>query len=412
MSDSESMPPLYVPKKRKAEELADLRNEKRQLELEAKDAQKKLKPRGSFDAEFWTTATEVESLHLRKTRVVSDISISEFQGKTSDWERTDVARNLFEQIRAQEYRVRKFKAQSEQLSQNSRTRRFCASFMKLFTTSTLGLGAKERAGAGKRDSSEQSCFRAELMLQYKSMHDTQDFAWCPILGEYVEVESVTASHLFSYKHGQATMDAIFGKTSPPELFSAKNGLIMCSKIEKVFDSGAIVIVPDIPERPLRSALQEWIQKETRDYKTKIIDPAGLKMEKDIIAIGGLKWKDLDGRKLQFKGDFRPAARYLYFHYCLQILRRAWRAGPGQHAAFTLQEELGKPVWATPGRYIPRNMLLAFVEELGHRYYDSIIIGATRRRGRPGILMDAAAAQIANKEEDKEDVSDTDSGSED
>lgn len=180
------------------------------------------------------------------------------------------------------------------------------------------------------------------------------------------------------------------------------------KIEKVFDTGAIVIVPDLPERPLLSALQQWMQTEVRDYKVRIIDPAGIRMDKFIMTIGGLRWRDLDGRKLKFKGDFRPAARYLYFHYCLQILRRAWRAGPGQHAAFTLQEELGKPVWATPGRYIPKNMLLAFVDELGHQYHDDLIIGATRRRGRPTILIETAAAQIADKKEDEESEDDADS----
>jgi Amidase len=35
---------------------------------------------------------------------------------------------------------------------------------------------------------------------------------------------------------------------------------------------------------------------------------------------------LDDRKLQFEGSVRPAARYLYVHYCLQVLRRAWKAG--------------------------------------------------------------------------------------
>ena len=34
----------------------------------------------------------------------------------------------------------------------------------------------------------------------------------------------TTAHLFAYKHGQETMDAIFGPISTPELFSLKNGL--------------------------------------------------------------------------------------------------------------------------------------------------------------------------------------------
>lgn len=66
--------------------------------------------------------------------------------------------------------------------------------------------------------------------------------------------------------------------------------------------------------------------------------------------------------------------------------------------------MGKPIWATPGRYIPKNMLLAFVEELGHEYTD-LLVAATRRRGRPGLMMDTFSAQIAHdSEEDKSDSS--------
>jgi hypothetical protein len=47
---------------------------------------------------------------------------------------------------------------------------------------------------------------------------------------------MTTSHLFAYMHGQEAMDAIFGKTETPELFSPKiNGLL----IEESFDSGKI-----------------------------------------------------------------------------------------------------------------------------------------------------------------------------
>jgi hypothetical protein len=51
----------------------------------------------------------------------------------------------------------------------------------------------------------------------------------------------------------------------------------------------------------------------------------------------------------------------------QVLRRAWRAGGGQKSVFSLEDELGKPYWGTPGRYLPKKMLLALIEELGHEY---------------------------------------------
>lgn len=63
--------------------------------------------------------------------------------------------------------------------------------------------------------------------------------------------------------------------------------------------------------------------------------------------------DLDNRPLKFLTDFRPRARYIYFHYCIQVLRRAWQhSNPGQEASGILQAERAKLYWGTPGRYLP------------------------------------------------------------
>ena len=106
--------------------------------------------------------------------------------------------------------------------------------MKLFTSSPLGLDI--RRGAGLRDSKFQSDFRAQLLKDYDSL-DQHGNAWCPILGCYLGPDNVTASHLFTYRHGQASMDAIFGKICPPELFSSRSGLIMSTLVEKILIPG-------------------------------------------------------------------------------------------------------------------------------------------------------------------------------
>lgn len=399
-----AMPPLYIPKKRKTEDIAGLEREKDQLDKEANYARKKLKARGSFDGDYWRTAVEIEQLYMRKTRIASDVSFSHFDGPSPDWQKTQEARHLFEHIRAQNYRISSFSAQKENLSHKKPKRSLREAFLKLFTTSPRGLGINQGAGAGNRDSGVQSNFRRELLEKYESLDETGSFAWCPILHEHLSLRNVTAAHIFSYKHGQGTMDAIFGKKAKPELFSARNGLILSNDIKAHFDSGVFAIVPDLPERPAMPMMLRWLEGEARDFKVRIIDPQWSMLDQGILTADGLKWRDLDNRKLIFKGKCRPAAQYLYFHYCLQILRRAWRAGPSQHAAFTLHDQMGKPIWATPGRYIPKSMLLAFVEELGHEYTD-LLVAATRRRGRPALMMDTFSAQIAHdSEEDKSDSS--------
>ncbi|KAL2013900.1 hypothetical protein VTN00DRAFT_1425 [Thermoascus crustaceus] len=154
--------------------------------------------------------------------------------------------------------------------------------MKLFTTGKMGLGIKN-TGAGERDKKIQ-----------------EDWAWCPILSEWFPESDTRAGHLFAYMHGQDTMDAIFGKTQPPELFSPRNELILAKYVEDVFDLGKIVIVPDLPNRPTTVELLAWLKQEPWE------------------------WRDLDNKRLEFLTPFRPAARYLYFRYCMQVLRRAWQ----------------------------------------------------------------------------------------
>ena len=123
--------------------------------------------------------------------------------------------------------------------------------------------------------------------------------------------------------------------------------------------------------------ERWTNQEVREYKTWIIDSEWEKLDANLP--GSLRWRDFDNRKLQFRGETRPAARYLYFHYCLPVLRRAWKAGRGQKAVFSLKDELEKPFWETPGKYVCKSMLQAFVEELGHEYQD-LMIGASRKKG--------------------------------
>jgi hypothetical protein len=167
------------------------------------------------------------------------------------------------------------------------------------------------------------------------------------------------------------MDAIFGETDEPELFSPLNGLVISSHIETKFESGLFAIVPDVPDEPTPDDLQQWHNSRPREYKLKIINKDA-KILAQMIPYVDKTWKELDGKKLEFRSDFRPRARYLYFHYCLQVLRHAFTE---RFQGETLrQSELTKPAWASPGKYIKRHMLLAFVEEIGHKY-DHLLQGS-------------------------------------
>lgn len=119
-------------------------------------------------------------------------------------------------------------------------------------------------------------------------------------------------------------------------------MIIHSEIERYFDSGVFVIVPDLPEIPLTEKLLNWMNGEVRDFKIKIIDSAFPYLNYGIVSKDGLKWRDIDNTQLKFKGSARPAARYLYFHYCLQVLRQAWQVGPGRRPLFRSMMSLENP----------------------------------------------------------------------
>ncbi|KAJ5679166.1 hypothetical protein N7462_007410 [Penicillium macrosclerotiorum] len=385
MRDSD-IPDLIILKKRKVE-----------IEAQLKDSKRKWKAQASFDLKFWTQAVEVEDLEIKSSQLKRKISLRASGISEAQWTNTTEAQQIFEQIEASEQYKKICRRQIAELGQKARSRSLRASFMKLFTTSKMGIGVLT-TGAGKRNSSEQSEFRKGLIQAYEAKHSEQNWLWCPIMGDYLDPKDMVAAHLFSWKHGQDTMDAIFGKQKEAELFSPCNGILLSRQIEDSFDIGKLAIVPWVPESDDSKIeiIRRWLANEKREYKVKILDPKWDRLESPISRYYQLKFKDLDGRKLSFIGSFRPAARYLYFHYCIQLLRRAWQhneAKSAAKAAGLLREENGKPFWGTPGRYLPKNMLLAIVEELGYEY-KALLDGAGRNQsGDSDLLLGIATAQV-------------------
>jgi hypothetical protein len=79
-----------------------------------------------------------------------------------------------------------------------------------------------------------------------------------------------------------------------------------------------------------------------------------------------------------------------------VLRLVWQhndAKSGRKAADALKDENGKPFWGTPGRYLPKNMLLAFIEELGHEYKSLLDGAGSNRKGDSDFILNIAANQV-------------------
>ena len=410
--------------------LIQLKKQKIELTAELAKARKKLQPQGSFDASFWVQATLIEKLSLERSESTRKISLKEYNDPHTPWEYTEAGKNLLKQIEAERQSISICEERVNSLGQKAPHKRSLrSSFIKLFTTSTMGL-AITGTGAGKRNTRDQFSFRKRLIEVYDAENCELDCLWCPVLGQWVDKEMVKASHIFPWKHGQATMDAIFGEKRPSEMFSERNGLLMHARLEEAFDKGVFVIIPDLPNEPSIPQMIRWRFGKGREYKIKILDLEWNKLDKPI-ALGLKTFRELDGTKLEFSNPnnpkiiHRPAARYLYFHYCMQVLQKAWQnraQGKMDGATSMLKAENGRFFWGTRGGYLPQNMLLAFVEELGHGYEELLegsscvqsneqnlllAVGAVQaKRAASGSLTDSGL--LLEDEEDEEDESETSS----
>jgi HNH endonuclease len=233
-------------------------------------------------------------------------------------------------------------------------------WMLLFTTSQCGL--QINSGIGERDSNEQTAFRKELLTAYDAENPGGDI-WDPIIGDWFPAEHCNAAHIFPYRHGQEVMTTLFGPEVEGELFSPRNGLLLHDLIENRLDAGLFVIVPDINDIRDAGEVLYWSEATLKAWKIKILDWKWPKLDNNIDR-PGLTWRQLDGRKLQFRNAFRPRARFLYFNYCVQVLRYAWNH-PGKPPP--LKDELGKRYWGSMGRYVYRNFIRGIADECGHEY---------------------------------------------
>ena len=226
-----------------------------------------------------------------------------------------------------------------------------------------------------RSSRQQSNFRRLLVDDYEARNpDGGDGLWCPVVKDFIIPEMVKAAHIVPNKLGQKRMDTIFGPDSAHELFSARNGLLLHTSIEENFDRHLLVIVPDAPipaDGPILRwrlrVLDQTVLDQTVPRKLGAKDPGP----------SPITYRDLDGKLLEFRSATRPAARYLYFHYVVALLRARRHNRCGQ-----LQRQTTKFAWATPGRYMLRSMMLALAESVGDE------VDPESRIFRPHVIDDS------------------------
>ena len=228
-----------------------------------------------------------------RTALNKQISLRNFKSANDEdetkWTEISDVKELLIEMRTQELEERLCSKQVERLEND-------------LATSSLGL-----KGLGKRNNTDQSNFRFNLIFIYNAAHPNPQFdtLWCPIIKRYCDRKLVTAAHIFVYRHGQDTMTAIFGQETSSDSFSPFNGLLMHTTAKNMFDKGYFIIVPYIAVNPLdrnpsADMIKLWLENEPKEYQVHICERDGVEMNKFISGDSGPTWRDLDGSKLIFK----------------------------------------------------------------------------------------------------------------
>lgn len=216
---------------------------------------------------------------------------------------------------------------------------------------------KDPKKGNNRDKTLQSNMRRDTIAAYCShgsiekVNDARiaNGLRCTLLGEYFDPDDINAAHIVPVRLGVELADYIFGKGTGARLFSTDNCLMLHKKVESAFDKGILVFVPaDMSERPIRR------------WKAVLLNEAS--KNQPLYFKNYQKLSDLDGVELKFRSEHRPAARFLYYHFVVSLLRCRQQREPGWENAWT-NLRTGQP-WATPGRYLRQSMLLVLARTAG------------------------------------------------
>ncbi|KAK2762160.1 hypothetical protein FQN54_001168 [Arachnomyces sp. PD_36] len=122
-------------------------------------------------------------------------------------------------------------------------------------------------------------------------------------------------------------------------------------VENQFDKHHVVIVPAHPN------------KKPREWKILVLEP---QIMGNLIQ-PGLTFADIHGRKLSFRNNAQPRARYFYFHYLCAMLyysETLGKQGKSLNDLVTADMPGLSRAWGSEGSYMADNVIRDFIERLG------------------------------------------------
>ncbi|KAF3894020.1 HNHc domain-containing protein [Trichophyton interdigitale] len=279
---------------------------------------------------------------------------------------SDLSDPSFERA-AQEYKVQKERRGAKRLSILEKEKIFVKRNKILQQSSSTTANRTSTRAAyvdllltiqSKTGRQKQSDFSKDGLRAYGGTTKVNNSTYCfsVLDGTRRDKDGFVAAHIFPPSIGPGAMEYIFGRDARYEINSPRNALLLPKKIEKHFSAHQIVIVP---ARSDNSDVREW--------QFLIVDKSGLWNEY-VSPFGPMRFSDLHERKLIFPNDFRPQARYLYFHYLISMIihfRAAKKTGIVRSELPDAEWPELMRAWATHGEYLRDNMIYGFMEEFGH-----------------------------------------------
>ncbi|PVH83920.1 hypothetical protein DL98DRAFT_613216 [Cadophora sp. DSE1049] len=172
--------------------------------------------------------------------------------------------------------------------------------------------------------------------------------------------STVAFQFFPDMHGEDLMGAIFGAEYRGKLYSPDNGMAVSASVKQDLENGLLVLVPNVPDNPSIKEIQEWKTSTIKEWKIRVTDPSAPEAKADHGPYENRwSWNERNGMRIEFKNEYRPDEKLIYYHYCVQMLRSSLKRRPSGVQT--------RDLWGVKENYLSRPMLQAFVEVMGNEY---------------------------------------------
>lgn len=172
-----------------------------------------------------------------------------------------------------------------------------------------------------KDAVAEKKFRNNVFKAYDAQRG--ELAWCVVSGQWHNSKHVKIFDIVNHSMGEPTAQHLFGPLDNEDghLMGAKNGLPMHRVYAEAFCKRHLVLLPKGGPDDDQGSFSRWKVLFWGEFDRPKSTAKSTRK--------GLPWgSQLDGRVLQFQNQFRPATRYLFLLYCMDILLRQRYEAPG------------------------------------------------------------------------------------